>query len=454
MENSYRKRSRGSYTVLTICLVSLAFVAISGVYYYSRAKRAENALHNTYMRALHDMGDYVNDIDVSLKKALLAGDATQMSALSTQLYMQSEAAKACLGQMPIENVSFDKTQKFLSQVGDYSSYLSKKSISDNKITDEEYNNLSTLSSYASSVNEEFTKLENSVYNGTIKVEMLKNSSPFTVYAESTDFADGLSKIDSLPQDYPSLIYDGPFSDHLQTTEPELLKGKDAVTKLSAEKSARNFLGDERGKTLKYDGTGDGIIETYMFSGNSGGRSVSMEVTKRGGFVLWMLDSREVETERLTVNQAMAAGENFLIQKGYHSMKSSYYEVSDNIATVNYAYFENGTVMYPDLIKVKIAMDNGEILGFESQGYIMCHKEREIPQNVIGEEKAREIAGTHLSIDNVSMAYIPLESGREVYCYELKGTLGKNNFLIYINAQTGQEEKILMLIETESGILTI
>ena len=453
MENS-KNRSRGKYTVLTICLVSLLLVALGGAYYYSRARKAENALHNTYMRALHDMGDFVNDIDVSLKKALLAGDATQMSALSTQLYMQSEAAKACLAQMPIENASFDKTQKFLSQVGDYSSYLSKKSISEDKISDEEYNNLSTLSSYAASVNEEFTRLENSVYDGTIKVEMLKNSSPFTVYAESSDFADGLSKIDSLPQEYPSLIYDGPFSDHLETTEPKLLKDKDPVSKASAEKTAKNFLGDERGKNLKYDGPGEGIIETYMFSANSGNSSVSMEVSKKGGVVLWMLDSRDVKTERLTVNQAMAAGENFLMQRGFHSMKSSYYEVSDNIATVNYAYFENGTVMYPDLIKVKIAMDNGEVLGFEAQGYVMCHREREIPENVIGEEKAQEIAGTHLSIDNVSMAYIPLESKREVYCYELKGTLGKNNFLIYVNAETGEEEKILMLIETESGILTI
>ena len=453
MENS-KNRSRGKYTVLTICLVSLLLVALGGAYYYSRARKAENALHNTYMRALHDMGDFVNDIDVSLKKALLAGDATQMSALSTQLYMQSEAAKACLAQMPIENVSFDKTQKFLSQVGDYSSYLSKKSISEDKISDEEYNNLSTLSSYAASVNEEFTKLENSVYDETIKVEMLKNSSPFTVYAESSDFADGLSKIDSLPQEYPSLIYDGPFSDHLETTEPKLLKDKDPVSKASAEKTAKNFLGDERGKNLKYDGPGEGIIETYMFSANSGNSSVSMEVSKKGGVVLWMLDSRDVKTERLTVNQAMAAGENFLMQRGFHSMKSSYYEVSDNIATVNYAFYENGTVMYPDLIKVKIAMDNGEVLGFEAQGYVMCHREREIPENVIGEEKAREIAGTHLSIDNVSMAYIPLESKREVYCYELKGTLGKNNFLIYVNAETGEEEKILMLIETESGILTI
>ena len=66
MEYSQKKRSRGIYTVLTISLVSLAVVALAGVYYYKQAKDAKEELHNTYMRALHDMGDYVNDIDVSL----------------------------------------------------------------------------------------------------------------------------------------------------------------------------------------------------------------------------------------------------------------------------------------------------------------------------------------------------------------------------------------------------
>ena len=136
------------------------------------------------------------------------------------------------------------------------------------------------------------------------------------------------------------------------------------------------------------------------------------------------------------------------------MKGSYYEVENHIATINYAYEENGTTMYPDLIKLKIALDNGEILGFEAEGYLMCHETREIPESMIGETAAREKVGEHLKVDEVNFAYIPLDSEREVFCYELRGKLGKNNFLIYINAQTGKEEKILMLLESERGILTV
>ena len=136
------------------------------------------------------------------------------------------------------------------------------------------------------------------------------------------------------------------------------------------------------------------------------------------------------------------------------MKESYYDRSNNVATINYAYVQNGVTMYSDLIKVKIALDNGDIIGFESRGYLMSHKQRDIPQNLISEAAAKAKINPHLTIRTSSMAMIPLESKREVLCYAFQGSFDDQNFIIYINAATGKEEKILMLIESEDGILTM
>ena len=43
---------------------------------------------------------------------------------------------------------------------------------------------------------------------------------------------------------------------------------------------------------------------------------------------------------------------------------------------------------------------------------------------------------------------------EVLTYEFKGTIEDKTFLIYINTKTGKEENILILLETEGGLLTI
>jgi len=60
------------------------------------------------------------------------------------------------------------------------------------------------------------------------------------------------------------------------------------------------------------------------------------------------------------------------------MVDTYYLKEDSTATINYAYKQDNVIIYPDLIKVKIALDNGEIIGIESKGYLTSHTVRAIP----------------------------------------------------------------------------
>lgn len=141
--------------------------------------------------------------------------------------------------------------------------------------------------------------------------------------------------------------------------------------------------------------------------------------------------------------------------GYTGMKETYYTKQENILTINYAYVENEIMMYPDLIKVKIALDDGEILGMEATGYLNNHVIRDLTENIVSEEEASATLNSNLEILNVSMAVIPLEDENiEVYCYEFKGKVENKEFLVYINAETGEEEEILVILETEGGTLTI
>jgi germination protein YpeB len=168
----------------------------------------------------------------------------------------------------------------------------------------------------------------------------------------------------------------------------------------------------------------------------------------------MLNSRPVGNASLTIEQAKDTARKLLDSKGYPGMKDTYYISDNNTATINFAYVQNGTTMYPDLIKVKVALDNGEIIGFESKGYIINHKIRNLPTPKISEKQARQLLNPNLDVKSVGLAVIPLESKREVFVYEIKGNVGQRNFLTYINAETGVEEKVLVIIDTPNGILTM
>jgi hypothetical protein len=179
------------------------------------------------------------------------------------------------------------------------------------------------------------------------------------------------------------------------------------------------------------------------------------------------------------------------------MKETYYLKENNVLTVNLAYTQDNIIIYPDLIKVKVALDNGEVLGIEATNYYNSHKERrEMAKAKISKEDALKSVNPKLEISSVDMAIIPTEWGTENYCYEIKGRIKNNNsnnennennnnngnnannesndgnsnkdnnnennevevneendFLVYINAETGKEEDILMIVNTPNGTLT-
>ena len=168
----------------------------------------------------------------------------------------------------------------------------------------------------------------------------------------------------------------------------------------------------------------------------------------------MNSNRNITNEAISPEEAVKKGEEFLEKNEFKSMKSTYYINGGGVLTVNYAYEQNGITMYPDLVKVKIALDNGEILGIESTGYLNSHLEnRNLAETKVTLEQAREKVNKNLNISSSGLAVIPTEWETEILCYEFKGNTEENDFLVYINAETGEEEDILMIINTPEGTLT-
>ena len=136
------------------------------------------------------------------------------------------------------------------------------------------------------------------------------------------------------------------------------------------------------------------------------------------------------------------------------MKETYYLKQNGIVTINYAYIQNNIIMYPDLIKVKVALDNGEIMGIETTGYLNSHHTRDVSNIKITKEEAKKNINTNLEILSEGLAVIPTEYQTEVLCYEFKGRVNERDFLVYVNTDNGKEEDILVILDTPDGTLTM
>ena len=445
---------------LHIWLYSILGAAILIIFFWgmsmrNSARALELSVENQYNRAFHDLVSYIDDIDTQLTKAQLAASPAQLASISSEIFRQSAEAKSCLGQLPTSDVELDNTARFLSQVGDYTYVLSQDMINGDNISQEAYDNLAALNEYASKLNNILSGMEQKIYSGDLKFSNIsKITDNNTAIASDGDILSDLENVEKSFEEYPSLIYDGPFSEHIENRESQMLKNAPEITRTEAMKKAQEFLG-MRGRGLKFQSISENTaIDAYTFTKNSNSEEISISITKKGGYVLYFLDNTDADEENYDIEAATKSAQSFLENHGYENMVSSYFEKDDEIATINFAYSDNGVICYSDLIKVKVSLSDCEIVGFEAKGYLMNHTERDIPEPLLSEDEARQKISTTLDVSSSGLAIIPKDSMEEILCYEFHGTFKDKNFLIYVNAKNGREEKILLLIESEDGILTV
>lgn len=399
-----------------------------------------------YSMNLSELDGSLYNISIALQKSLYASSPTQLSTIAVEICTESTVAKNALSQLPYSGDGLDKVNKFLSQVGDYTIYLSRKVIQGGEIEDDDRENLHKLSktaqSISSSVNE--VKLEYDE-QGVWDKEFVEG---INASAEGS-FFENLDGLEELLADYPTLQYDGPFSDHLLKGDMKLLNGQKALSSEEALKKAVEILGlDVSG--IEKKGDTDGNVPCYNFTDEE----MSFSVTKQGGYIIYMRKFREIKEQTIEYEDAVKKAKEYLEKNSKQSFVSTYYFADEGVCTVSFAYKEGATVCYPDLIKIGVALDNGEIVSIEAGGYIANHYTRTISTPKYSVDEARQRLSKALKINDVSRCIIPTNGKYEKHCYEFDCTgIDGEQLLVYVNTQNLEEEQILLLLKTDGGTLT-
>jgi len=453
------KRRLSDRKMYSIVIAVIGAVAIWGIYQYKRAADLRQELDNQYNRSFYEMVGYVNNVETLLAKSLVSTTTEKTAITLQEAWKQATLAQTNLGQLPVSQPVLASTSKFLTQVGDLSLALDNQNIRGEKLADDQYKMVEKLYKYAESLNKSLQELQEDLGSGRLKWGELANKG--TRLFSKTKPGEIMKKIERLGdnfKDYPTLIYDGPFSDHMTSAAAKGLTGEKVSVEQAMER-VKKFLGADRVQEITDDGVNDnGAIKTYGFSVKlkdaPGDQTVKISVSQKGGHIVWMLYNRPVGERSLDMEQAKKKGLEFLKEHGYDSMVDTYYLTQGNTATINYAYKQDNVTVYPDLIKLKVALDNGEVVGIEAKTYLSNHTEREIQTPKISLEEARKKINGNLKVKSTGLAIIPTNYKKELFCYEFKGKLNDKDFIVYINAITGAEEDILMIVNTPNGVLTM
>ena len=450
----WKNRLKKGHMLSVICVL-LIIVAILGIILYQKQREYRQASENSYNMAFYELVDYVQNVETYLAKSLISSTPEHGAETLTHLWREANLAQAYLSRLPIESQELENTEKFLNQVSDYSYTLSRKNIYNENLTSDDLNNLKELHTYSVDLENTLNQLSEDLNSGRFQWgELTKKGTVAFAQEVSTESDNGFSNLEENFHEYSGLIYDGAFSEHLISSEPKGLTGED-IDEDKAKQVAEEFIGKNNIKEISNLGLSENAtIPVYDFSvTNNSDQTINLAVSKKGGHIVYMNSNREVQTEIISQEEANNKGKEFLESKGFSNMQETYYLKQEGIVTINYAYSQEGVIMYPDLIKVKVALDNGEVLGIETTGYLNNHTTRDISNVKITKEEAKKDLNKDLEIISEKMAVIPTEWKTEILCYEFKGKVQDKEFLVYINAENGREEDILIITNTPNGTLT-
>lgn len=435
--------------IISFAIAIIAALAVCAGINYSNANSARRQLEYSYMRAAEDLSLSLDNIKNTLNKGIYANSANLADELAEKLVSDASTAKMSLAQLPMNDLELSKTYKFLSQVGNYARSLAEKVRGGGELTDEERENLLTLYSCAEEISAEMWSVEQQLESGYLTFEKVSEiADGMEAGQTSVNVTEGFTDFEEGFESYPTLIYDGPFSDHILEKTPLMTEGKQMVTQEKALETAVSQSGCSKLVSAESEG---GKMPSYVFECED--RTVA--ITKNGGYLNYMLNYRRVSQKNITAEKAVEIAKEYLDKIGYTDMTDTYYEINGNVCVINFAGMQDGTVLYTDLIKVGVAMDNGEVMSADCRGYLTNHCERNLPRAEISAVDAISRLSPRLICKKVNMCVIPSGGQNELYCYEFRCTdISGKQALVYVNAATGEEEQILLLKISGNGVLTV
>lgn len=439
------KKTRTFVAVIVALAVLCGVLAIGWIASNNQSLAYAGRLESGYQKSFSELITNVNSIEVNLSKALISSDDSKKQEIYQRVNQLCNLCATNLSNLPINHQSIVETTKFINQLGGFSYYLSQKLKTGDTMTQNDTASVNDLYNWCVYVQGVINDFAN---NLTGDFDILKNTN---MGDASTDFDQMFSKTSATGMEFPTLIYDGPFSDSIKNKEIKGLENFD-VSIDDAKQILLDAFAQYNVSDLKFAGEVKGKFEAYHFTFNTPHRSYFADITKKGGLLLSVASSGTLAGEKISLLDAETEAQNFARRLGIKNMFAVWSTNLGGVAYVNLVPIQNEVMIYPDMIKAKVSLDTGSILGWEAQSYAYNHTERDDFDFAIDKDVAQKMIGNGLVISTIKKCIVPKEYGGEELCYEFKCTYNNYTYYVYISGKTGLEVNTLRVVKTSSGDL--
>ncbi|MBQ0099712.1 MAG: germination protein YpeB [Firmicutes bacterium] len=445
--NKKRHNGLGGWVTAVVSLgVCSLLLATALTLVFIMPSSTEKDMESLYQKSFFDTATEVDNIDANLSKAIVTSDKSALQKYLVDTAINSELCENDISQLPLEDESKFYTTKLINQIGDYSKYLNNKIIDGEDLTEKDRETLVSLYNANLTLKNSLQKMTQNMDGDYSFVDLID--------AKDGDIVlDGFNELQNLSVEYPELIYDGPFSDGKDDRVIKGLNGND-VTKEDAQKVFIETFGGYGLKNIEYQGENSGNIECFNYQAEIKDDILYAQISKKGGKLLMFSYSGSCKAINIDRDMAESKAEEFLSSIGIDDMKAVWINLANNVYTINFAYNDNGVIVYSDLIKIRICAETGMVIGMEGTSYYTNHTAREIGSPTISESTAKEKVSSSIEIETSRLAIVPIGSESEKLCYEFSGRFDGTLYYVYIDAKTGRQVEMFKVIDSNEGELLI
>jgi spore germination protein len=353
----------------------------------------------------------------------------------------------------VGTIDLSTTEDFLSQVALFTYTLSQRGESGSRLSNREWTLLRDLREQAVFAAEELTRLGSAIASGRLRWIDVQRESMATAAirpertktqgAPSNQVTKGLKMLEDGMTRFPTPDFEGVI--------PPARKKMPAIPgpRIDVDKAIEIAM-DFTGYSVKEGAKGQVIAtistepESYRVEITPPRGPVSRvwaDVSVSGGRVLWMYSDSPIGLESITPAMAVNTAKAFLESRGFRNMREISRRDYEGVCAIGFAHEQNGVVVYPDYVVVRVALDDGSVDGFEGTNYQVFHKVRPLKEPALSEDQARSGLNPRLTVIDSRLAVILDDFYQEKLVYEFRCKLDKDTYLVYINTETGEEEEV-------------
>ncbi len=444
-KNKDRRKGFGGWLAAVISLGVVSLVLASVLTFTFLMPTAEdNMLESAYQKSFYSTVEQIDNIDLNLSKVLASKDKGAIQKYLVDTAINSELAENDLQQLPLHDESKHYTTKLINQIGDYAKYLNNKLISGESLSKQDYEGLNQLYRANQTLKNSFQEMNDKMGEDYSFSSMLEEKSKNLV-TESFD------ELQNLSVQFPELIYDGPFSDGMLKREIKNLNGQE-ITEETARQKFNEIFSNYKVKDVKSVGSVNDQMESFNVEGNIDGEKLYAQISKKGGELLMFAYSGSCNAVYCDGDDATEVAQNFLTELGHKNMKPVWINLANNVYTINFAYEENGVIVYSDLIKVRVCAETKMVIGLEATSYFMNHTERNIEKPTLTKNQAQKYLLSEMEVNSIRLALVPIGTSAEKLCYEFAGEFDGSTYYVYIDAKSGRQVEMFKVIESTEGTL--